>query len=97
VLNSIGSIVDGSSFSGLLTRVEIGHRLGQTVNTLLIRECLELILMLGDAMDRKKAERPVPVTPSGDDAYGPPGLPSPKARALCRTRIKLSQIVSAGH
>ena len=30
----------------------------QTVNTSLIRECLELILILGDAMDRKKAERP---------------------------------------
>jgi hypothetical protein len=25
VAGSIGSIIDGSSFSGLLTRVEIGH------------------------------------------------------------------------
>jgi hypothetical protein len=34
----------------------------QTVNTSLIRECLELILLLGDAMDRKKAERPITVS-----------------------------------
>jgi len=40
------------------------------MNNSLIRECLELILMLGDAIDRKRAERsttvsqnPLPLTP----------------------------------
>ena len=40
------------------------------MNNSLVRECLELILMLGDAMDRKKAEpsmivsqEPLPLTP----------------------------------
>jgi hypothetical protein len=33
VLNSIGSTIEGSSFSGLLTRVEIGHiRIGSAGN-----------------------------------------------------------------
>ncbi len=33
VVNSIGSTIDGSSFSGLLTRVEIGHiRMGSAGN-----------------------------------------------------------------
>jgi hypothetical protein len=43
---------------------------GEDMNNSLVRECLELILMLGDAMDRKKAEpsmvvsqEPLPLTP----------------------------------
>ena len=40
---------------------------GGTVNTSLIRECLELILMLADALERKKAgaamQNSHPVTP----------------------------------
>ena len=40
---------------------------GETVNTSLIRECLELILMLADALERKKAgvamQNSHPVTP----------------------------------
>jgi hypothetical protein len=42
-------------------------RLGGTVNTSLIRECLELILMFADALERKKAgpamQNSHPVTP----------------------------------
>jgi hypothetical protein len=34
-----------------------------TVNTSLIRECLELILMLADALDRKRARPPTTVSP----------------------------------
>jgi hypothetical protein len=34
-------------------------RRGQTVNTSLTRECLELILKLADALDRKKAKQPI--------------------------------------
>jgi hypothetical protein len=36
--------------------------LGETVNTSLIRECLELILMLADALERKKAGPPITVS-----------------------------------
>jgi hypothetical protein len=32
------------------------------VNTSLTRECLELILLLGDAMDKKKARPPITVS-----------------------------------
>ncbi len=32
-------------------------------NTSLTRECLELILRLGEAMDRKRAEPPIEVSP----------------------------------
>jgi hypothetical protein len=33
VVNSIGSTIEGSSFSGLLTRIEIGHvRIGSAGN-----------------------------------------------------------------
>ena len=34
-----------------------------TANTSLIRECLELILMLADALDRKRARPPTTVSP----------------------------------
>ena len=38
-------------------------RLGETVNTSLVRECLELILMLADALEKRKAGPP-PITVS---------------------------------
>jgi hypothetical protein len=37
-------------------------RLGETVNTSLVRECLELILMLADALEKKKAGPPITVS-----------------------------------
>ena len=37
-------------------------RLGETVNTSLVRECLELILMLADALEKKKAGPPIAVS-----------------------------------
>jgi hypothetical protein len=36
--------------------------LGETVNTSLVRECLELILMLADALEKKKAGPPITVS-----------------------------------
>ena len=53
------------------TREALGKliRLGETVDTSLVRECLELILMLADALEKKKAGPPIisqnslPVTP----------------------------------
>ena len=35
-----------------------------TVNTSLVRECLELILMLADAVEKKKAGPPITVSPN---------------------------------
>ena len=41
-------------------------RLGETMtaNTSLVRECLELILMLADALEKKKAGPPITVSPN---------------------------------
>ena len=46
------------------TREALGKliRLGETVDTSLVRECLELILMLADALEKKKAGPPITVS-----------------------------------
>ena len=55
-------------------------KLGGTVNTSLIRECLELILMLADALERKKAgpamQNSHPVTPqvAPVELFGPDSM-----------------------
>jgi hypothetical protein len=51
----------GRGPAGALATHNLGKliRRGQTVNTSLTRECLELILKLADALDRKKAKQPI--------------------------------------
>jgi hypothetical protein len=57
-----------------------------TVNTSLVRECLELILMLADALDRKRARPPttvlphsLPATPDVSSEHPPLGISDDEA------------------
>ena len=90
--NSIGSTIDGSSFSGLLTRVEIGHiRMGSAGNERLSRE--GLALQLANVRSRRaegsmacdRGFRPQFVGIGGDDREG--SCPVAGKSVPCRAKL----------